>query len=121
MVPLIALASLRPDFLHTYPKYKMIEALGGTHWYDKLLFELSYGIDFFTIELFFRGFLVLAFAHFVGKDAILPMAAFYCVIHFGKPLPECISSYFGGLILGVLVFQTKQSLADCWYIWELRG
>ena len=102
MVPLIALASFRPDFLHTYPKYKMIVALGGTHWYDKLLFELSYGIDFFTIEVFFRGYLVLAFAHFVGKDAILPMAAFYCVIHFGKPLPECISSYFGGLILGVL-------------------
>ncbi|HKP31508.1 MAG TPA: CPBP family glutamic-type intramembrane protease [Chitinophagaceae bacterium] len=107
MIPLIALASFRPDFLHAYPKYKMIVALGGTHWYDKLLFEISYGIDFFTIEVFFRGFLVLAFAHFVGKDAILPMAAFYCVIHFGKPLPECISSYFGGLILGVLVYQTQ--------------
>ena len=107
MIPLIALASLRPDFLSTYPKYKMIVALGGTHWYDKLLFETSYGIDFLTIEVFFRGFLVLAFAHFVGKDAIVPMAAFYCIIHFGKPLPECISSYCGGLILGVLVFQTQ--------------
>ena len=49
---------------------------------------------------------MLAFAHFVGKDAILPMAAFYCVIHFGKPLPECISSYFGGLLLGILVYKT---------------
>jgi membrane protease YdiL (CAAX protease family) len=72
-----------------------------------LLYELCYGSDFFTIELFFRGFLVLAFAQYVGKDAILPMAAFYCCIHFGKPLFECISSYFGGIILGVIVYRTK--------------
>ncbi len=107
MIPLIALASLRPDFLGTYPKYKVLNFLADPKWYDKLLFEISYGLDFVTIEIFFRGFLVLAFAHFVGKDAILPMAAFYCVIHFGKPLPECISSYFGGMILGVLTFETQ--------------
>jgi hypothetical protein len=106
MVPLIALASLRPDFLQSYPKMKVLGFLPEIHWYDRLLYELSYGIDFLTIETFFRGFVVLAFAHYVGKDAILPMAAFYCVIHFGKPLPECISSYFGGLILGVLTFET---------------
>ena len=44
---------------------------------------------------------------FAGVDAILPMAAFYCTIHFGKPLGECISSYFGGLILGVIVYRAK--------------
>jgi hypothetical protein len=106
MVPLIALASLRPDFLQSYPKMRVLEFLPRIHWYDRLLFEISYGIDFLTIETFFRGFVVLAFIQFVGRDAILPMAAFYCVIHFGKPLPECISSYFGGLILGVLTFET---------------
>ena len=106
MVPLIALASLRPDFLHSYPKMKVLNFLPTVHWYDRLFYEISYGIDFLTIETFFRGFVVLAFLQFVGKDAILPMAAFYCVIHFGKPLPECISSYFGGLILGVLTFET---------------
>jgi hypothetical protein len=106
MVPLIVFASTRPDFLATYPKVKNI-AFFSDGWFPKLLFELSYGIDFITIEIFFRGFVVLAFAHFVGKDAILPMAAFYCVIHFGKPLPECISSYFGGLLLGILVYKTQ--------------
>jgi hypothetical protein len=110
MVPLIALASSRPDFLHSYPKMKMLGFLPVVHWYDRLLFQISYGIDFLTIETFFRGFLVLAFAHYVGKDSILPMAAFYCVIHFGKPIPECISSYFGGLILGVLTFETQTIL-----------
>jgi hypothetical protein len=51
--------------------------------------------------------LVLAFAKWVGKDAILPMALFYCTIHFGKPLGECISSYFGGLILGIVIYHTR--------------
>ncbi|MFN2439030.1 MAG: CPBP family intramembrane glutamic endopeptidase [Chitinophagaceae bacterium] len=107
MIPLIAIASTQPDFLAMYPKLKTIqlgEEIGG---WQKLLYELSYGSDFFTIELFFRGFLVLAFSKWVGKDAILPMAIFYCTIHFGKPLGECISSFFGGIILGVVILHTR--------------
>ena len=108
MVPLIALASTRPDFLAVYPKLKNVGFLNrpGKGWYQ-FLYELSYGSDFFTIEFFFRGFLVLAFSKWVGKDAILPMALFYCTIHFGKPLGECISSFFGGLILGVITYHTR--------------
>jgi hypothetical protein len=108
MIPLIAAASTQPDFLYTYPKLKHIQYLQhtgtGAHTF---LYELSYGSDFFTIELFFRGFLVLAFARWVGKDAILPMAMFYCTIHFGKPMGECISSFFGGLLLGIVTYHTR--------------
>jgi hypothetical protein len=50
---------------------------------------------------------MLAFIKVAGKDAILPMACFYCTIHFGKPLGECISSYFGGIILGIVVYNTR--------------
>ena len=110
MVPLIAAASTQPDFLAVYPKLKSIGGVynaTGISWWHKLLFELSYGSDFISIELFFRGFLILAFIKWVGKDAILPMACFYCTIHFGKPLGECISSYFGGIILGVVVYHTR--------------
>lgn len=108
MVPLVAAASTQPDFLAMYPKLKNISYLnGGGSWYHKLLFELSYGSDFFTIELFFRGFLILAFAKWAGKDAILPMALFYCTIHFGKPIGECISSFFGGLLLGMVTLHTR--------------
>lgn len=109
MVPLIALASTQHDFLAMYPKLKSISFLKDhrhSGWY-KLLYELSYGSDFISIELFFRGFLILAFAKWFGKDAILPMACFYCTIHFGKPLGECISSFFGGLILGVVIYNTR--------------
>ena len=106
MVPLIAAASTQPDFLAVYPKLKTITGsheLNGLTLWHKLLFELSYGSDFFSIELFFRGFLVLGFIKWAGQNAILPMACFYCMIHFGKPLGECISSYFGGLFLGIVV------------------
>jgi hypothetical protein len=112
MVPLIAAASTQPDFLAMYPKLKNVQHLAsqnGNGFY-KLLYELSYGSDFFSIELFFRGFLVLAFVKWAGKDAILPMAIFYCTIHFGKPLGECISSFFGGLILGIVTYNTRTIL-----------
>jgi hypothetical protein len=109
MVPLVAAASTQKDFLSMYPKLKNVQFfLYGENkaWY-KLLYELSYGSDFLSIELFFRGFLILAFVKWAGKEAILPMALFYCTIHFGKPLGECISSYFGGIILGVITYNTQ--------------
>lgn len=110
MVPLIAFASTQADFLRTYPKVHridFIEPYVNQTWSHKLLYEITYGIDFLTIETFFRGFLILAFARYAGKAAILPMAAFYCAIHFGKPLLECITSYMGGMILGVVVYHTR--------------
>jgi hypothetical protein len=79
-------------------------------WPWLLGYELSYGLDFVSIELFFRGFLVIALARYAGQYAILPMAAFYCTIHFGKPLGECISSFFGGLALGVIAWRTRSIL-----------
>jgi hypothetical protein len=110
MVPFIAFASTQADFLHTYPKLKHIPLLTIHSPYSalyKILFEISYGSDFLTIELFFRGFLIIAFSKWFGKDCILPMACFYCTIHFGKPLAECISSFFGGLILGIITYNTR--------------
>ncbi len=109
MIPLVGAASTQSDFLAVYPKLKNIEFFleQNDRWWPKLLFELSYGSDFLSIELFFRGFLILAFMKWAGKESILPMAVFYCTIHFGKPLGECISSYFGGIILGIVTYHTQ--------------
>lgn len=104
MVPLITLAATQDDFLYVYPKLNSVSS--DAEWWQKLLFELSYGSDFFTIE-FFSGDSRTRLCQMVGKDAILPMACFYCTIHFGKPLGECISSYFGGLLLGIVVYNTR--------------
>ncbi len=113
LTPLIALASTQPDFLRFYPKVRNLTFIdASTHpaWPWKLLYELSYGLDFLSIELFFRGFLVIGLARWAGPKTILPMAAFYCTVHFGKPLGECISSFFGGLVLGVLAWRTRSIL-----------
>src|ERR1700733_11705101 len=102
LAPLVALASTQHDFLRFYPKLKNLAFINGyAHpaWPWKLLYELSYGLDFLSIELFFRGFLVIGLARWAGPKAILLMAAFYCTVHFGKPLGECISSFFGGMVL----------------------
>jgi hypothetical protein len=113
LLPLITLAATRPDFLVVYPKVKnlaFIDDYAHPSWPWKLLYELSYGLDFLSIEVFFRGLLIVGLIRYAGDSVILPMAAFYCTIHFGKPLGECISSFFGGLILGVLAARTRSIL-----------
>jgi hypothetical protein len=110
LVPLIAAASTQHDFLAVYPKVKnlaFMDAYVHPSWPWKLVYEISYGLDFLGIELFFRGLLIIALLRYAGTNAILPMAAFYCTIHFGKPMAECISAFFGGLALGVLATRTR--------------
>ena len=55
------------------------------------VFELTYSAGFLCVELLFRGALVIGMARVLGKDAILPMAGLYAVIHFGKPAVETVS------------------------------
>lgn len=105
MVPLIAGASILGDFLDYYPRYKHLSILYPPAW-KIWLYELCYGLDFTSIELFFRGFMVMAFARYVGIHGILPMASFYLSIHYGKPMGEAISSFFGGTILGIISFNS---------------
>jgi hypothetical protein len=107
MLPLIALASTQPDFLHMYPKAKFLSALDLSHknW-RYVIYECCYGFDFVSIEFFFRGFLILALAKICGTHCIIPVACFYCTIHFGKPMGEAISSFWGGLLLGIVSFNT---------------
>lgn len=109
MVPLIIGASVLGDFLDYYPRFAKLYRYDPPVW-KILLFELFYGLDFTSIELFFRGFMVMAFARYVGIHAILPMAAFYLSIHYGKPMGEAISSFFGGTILGVIAFHSRSIL-----------
>ncbi len=108
MVPLIAVASTQNDFLAMYPKAKFLTRFDlhpkQVHY---LIYELCYGFDFVSIEYFFRGFIILSLAKICGQRCIIPMACFYCTIHFGKPFGEAISSFWGGLLLGIISFNTK--------------
>ncbi|MCB9251838.1 MAG: CPBP family intramembrane metalloprotease [Flavobacteriales bacterium] len=109
MLPLIITASFQGDFLNQYPKGFSLYPLDFNHPDDRIYFyiyELFYGFDFFFIEFFFRGFLLLAFFRHFGWSCLLPAACFYVSIHFGKPLAETLSSFLGGTILGVIAIRT---------------
>lgn len=109
MLPLLLWAGTQPDFLDTYPRYTKIGIPDTNPLYRMYagIYELAYGSDFVFTEFFFRGFVILAFAVRFGHRAILPMCVCYVTIHFGKPLGETISSFFGGLLLGVIAFRTR--------------
>lgn len=109
MVPLLTWASLQHDFSLVYPRAKVITQVMGNdakpgHF---LIFEAAYVSDFITIELFFRGFLIAVLSKVLGRNAVLPAALFYFCIHLGKPMFEAISSFFGGMILGTISYQSK--------------
>lgn len=103
MLPLLIFASGQPDFLQLYPRYKAVP--------HRVLpiaaYELGYGLDLFSMEFFFRGLLVVVLARVCKAHAILPAALFYCTAHFGKPLAECVSSLFGGVLLGVIAYESR--------------
>jgi len=110
LIPLILLAATQADFLKVYPRVNKLFAAHSDYdltFSKVILFEGAYGFDFFMNEFFFRGFIILAFSKYLGKAVIMPMAAFYVFIHFGKPLGETISSFFGGLVLGILAYETR--------------
>ncbi len=108
MSPLIFVASFEGSFQDYYPRFK--EAAKFMDWSVELratVFEVFYALDFLFTELLFRGLMVLGFTAFLGPRAILPMVGIYVALHYGKPLGETIGSYFGGYILGVLAYQSR--------------
>jgi len=113
MIPIVYAATYLPDFMEYYPTYKRS---GGTRfaayyhipvYVSKLFYETVYLFDFLNTEVFFRGLLVIGLSKLMGKNTILPMAATYAVLHFGKPMGETISSVFGGYILGIIALYSR--------------
>jgi len=102
VVPLAYAASMTDAFLRTYPKYSG----AGDSWEQFLLWEVAYGFQFLMLEFFFRGFLIFALARYIGSLAIFVMVVPYAMIHFGKPLAECLGSILAGAALGTIALRT---------------
>lgn len=116
MVPLIFWASFQPDFLEAYPSFKpwrASEVFGLSRAQMSGIFEVFYLFDFITVELLFRGALVIGLSSIMGKHTILPMVVTYAFLHFGKPMAETIGSIFGGYILGVIALYSRSILGGC--------
>ncbi|MEZ4387113.1 MAG: CPBP family intramembrane glutamic endopeptidase [Candidatus Krumholzibacteriia bacterium] len=110
MAPLILWASFQPAFLTAYPIYdpwRVQRLLGWPVWLTYPVHEVCYALRFVGVELFFRGFLVIGLARWLGRDALLPMVVLYAMWHFGKPMPEALGSVFGGYILGIIAYESR--------------
>lgn len=104
MLPLVYLMSLTPGFAAKYPFLKIYNGeqyLGNT----LLAWELIYFIQFFGLEFFFRGFLLHSLKPSLGGYAIFAMMVPYCMIHWGKPMPETFAAIFAGIFLGFLSYR----------------
>jgi membrane protease YdiL (CAAX protease family) len=106
MVPVLYLVSRQPDFAAYYPMYKG----AGRSWLDFALWESVYLLQFFTLELFFRGFLLRAMRGF-GAGAIWSMVVPYAMVHYGKPYLECDAAVIAGVVLGSLAMRTSSIYA----------
>ncbi|HVZ88561.1 MAG TPA: CPBP family intramembrane glutamic endopeptidase [Polyangia bacterium] len=106
MVPVILTVSRQRDFVEYYPMYKA----AGRSWLDFALWETLYLAQFFTLEIFFRGFWLRALRGF-GAGAIWSMIVPYCMIHFGKPYLEACGAMVAGVVLGSLAMYTRSIYA----------
>lgn len=110
IAPFIFFSAYEKGLNNYYPTFRYASTASTLHvatWVPLSLYEFFYGLDFFNVELMFRGFMVVGMSALLGRHALLPMAVFYCTIHFGKPLAEAVSSLFGGYILGAIAYKTR--------------
>ncbi len=103
VVPAMLVVSAQPDFGNYYPFYK----LSQRSWFDFLTWEAIYFIQFFALEMFFRGFWLGVLRKSFGSGAIFAMAVPYCMIHYGKPYLEASGAIVAGIALGSLSMKTK--------------
>jgi membrane protease YdiL (CAAX protease family) len=105
MLPVIAVVSGWERFRQAYPFYPVPpgEWPGPRFW----VWELMYAAQFVGLEFFFRGFMIQGTRHRFGVNAVLVMMIPYCMIHFGKPLPEALGAVAAGCALGLISYATR--------------
>ncbi len=105
MLPMVWIVSYSESFQHTYPFYKL--EYNNTSIKHLMIWEGFYFLQFVGLEFFFRGFMVHSLKKQFGYYSIFIMMIPYCMIHFGKPLPETIGAVFAGIILGTLSLKSN--------------
>ncbi len=96
-------ASFRADFSHTYPFY----SLASRSYFDLLVWECLYIMQFVALEFFFRGFFLHSLQPALGFNRIAVMSIPYLLIHFPKPWLEAFGALPFGLLLGWLALRSR--------------
>jgi membrane protease YdiL (CAAX protease family) len=101
VIPTLVVVAHAPDFSSYYPMYHG----AGRSWIDFWVWEAIYIGQFFTLEVFFRGFWLRG-ARSLGAGAIFSMMVPYVMIHFPKPYLEACGAIVAGTVLGSLSMKT---------------
>ncbi len=113
MLPILIGMSFSPKFQKKYPFYDQ----AGDSVLHFVLYEIPYGIQFFSLEAFFRGFFIFALFKRFGYYGVAFMTIPYCMIHFGKPISETLGAIVAGLVLGYLALKSKSWLPGALLHW----
>jgi uncharacterized protein len=104
MVPVVYVASRFPAFQQTYP----LRFGAAYNWNTFFYHQVTYGFYLFCWEFFYRGFLTFGLKRAFGPVAAVTLqAAAFGLMHYGKPMPEFLSSFVGGAVLGWLALRGK--------------
>ncbi len=104
ILPFVVWVSYSPHFQVTYPFFVPTNKSDMIPYF--LCWELMYVLQFFALEFFFRGFMVQGLKPQFGAYSVFVMVIPYCMIHFGKPMPEGVGSIFAGVFLGLMSYRT---------------
>lgn len=105
MLPLIFWMATTREFQAMYPFYD--PPRGEPLWPRFWTWQLLYWLQFLSLEFFFRGYLLHGTRRAIGPYAILVSTIPYCMIHYGKPLPETLGAIVAGVILGTMSYATR--------------
>ncbi|MBI3218120.1 MAG: CPBP family intramembrane metalloprotease [Bacteroidetes bacterium] len=105
LFPFVVWVSFSPEFQVTYPFFVPTNRNEMIPYF--LVWEIFYVAQFFALEFFFRGWMVLGLKKDLGLYSVFVMVIPYCMIHFTKPMPECVGSIFAGVFLGLMTYRTQ--------------
>jgi len=110
ILPVILLVSSSASFQHTYPFFKpdpISAELPSGYMPRFWIWQCFYALQFISLEFFFRGFMLHGMKRQLGAYSIFMMTIPYCMIHFGKPLPETLGAIIAGVVLGFMSLKTR--------------
>src|SRR5204863_6812623 len=118
MLPILLVVSRFAVFQQTYP----LQLQAAYSWPYLVYFEFTYGFYLLCWEWFYRGFLTFGLARAFGAvPAIVLQAIAFGIMHWGKPTPEFVSSFFGGAVLAWLALRARSFLPGFYLHWSIAA
>jgi membrane protease YdiL (CAAX protease family) len=99
----VIIVSFFDEFQSYYPFYTRAHE----SFFRFAVWEAFYFAQFFSLEFFFRGFMIQPVRRHMGSSAIFAMMIPYVMIHISKPLLECFAAILAGVVLGTLSLRTR--------------